>query len=56
MCSKCADIENKIAHYRRMAIHVPDELTLEGIAVLLRAMTVEKAALHPVMDSTLSGI
>jgi hypothetical protein len=34
-----------------MAIYVPDQLTLEGIAVLLKAMLKEKAAFHPAIGT-----
>ena len=47
MCDKCTEFDNKIAHYTRMALRVTDQLTLDGIAQLIKQKTEEKAALHP---------
>jgi hypothetical protein len=46
MCVKCNEFDNKIAHYQRIAVHVTDQQTLEGIAGLIKQMTAEKAAIH----------
>ena len=47
MCKKCAELDGKIEHYRRISTHVTDQLTLDGIAGLIKQMLAEKAALHP---------
>jgi hypothetical protein len=46
MCQKCTEIDGKIEHYKRISTYVTDELTLEGIAGLIKQMTAEKAALR----------
>jgi hypothetical protein len=46
MCAKCNEIESKIAHYKRIAIHVTDQQTLDGIASLLKQMTADKASVR----------
>jgi len=43
MCEKCRKLDEKIAHYREVAM---DERTLEGIEMLIRNLEAEKAALH----------
>jgi hypothetical protein len=45
MCEKCDHIEQKIAHYRRLAVHITDTQTLNGITALIGQMTTKKAAL-----------
>lgn len=45
MCEKCNEFDKKTAHYRRMAVHVTDPRTLNGIATLIKEMTTDKAAL-----------
>ena len=47
MCAKCNELNDKIAHYRRMAVYITDQLTLEGIETLIERMTHERAAIHP---------
>ena len=47
MCSKCEEFDEKIAHYRRMAGYITDELTLMGIKDLITKAADEKTALHP---------
>jgi hypothetical protein len=39
----CTDHDNKIAQYRRIAVHVTDQLTLDGIANLIKEITAKKA-------------
>ena len=46
MCEKCNEFDSKIAHYRRIAIHMTDQQTLDGIAGLIKRMMVEKAAIR----------
>jgi hypothetical protein len=46
MCKKCTELNDKIEHYKRISTYVTDELTLDGIAGLIKQMVAEKAALH----------
>jgi len=46
MCKKCVELDDKIAHYKRISTYVTDQLTLDGIAGLIKQMQSEKAALH----------
>ena len=47
MCERCAELDARIEHYKRIATYVTDQLTLDGIAGLIKQMLAEKAALHP---------
>jgi len=47
MCKECTELNDKIEHYKRISTYVTDQLTLEGIAGLIKRMMAEKAALHP---------
>jgi hypothetical protein len=47
MCSKCKDFDEKIAHYRRIGVYIPDELTSNGIKQLIEQAMAGKSALHP---------
>ena len=47
MCEKCELIDERIAHYKRLARAITDPLMLAKIRVLLRQMDAEKIALHP---------
>ena len=46
MCGKCSEFDSKIAHYKRIAVHVTDQQTLDGIASLIKQMTADKAAIR----------
>ncbi len=46
MCNKCAELDDKIQHYQRMANYVTDRLTLDGIKGLIDGMKAQKQALH----------
>jgi hypothetical protein len=46
MCNKCHQLDQKIAHYRRMAVRITDQQTLDGIAGLINQMTKAKAAIR----------
>lgn len=50
MCDKCAELDDKISHYQRIAMHITDELTLDGIKKLIERASAEKAALHTSKD------
>ena len=45
MCEKCAELDSKIAHYRRVALNFADQRTLEGIELLIQKIAADKAAL-----------
>jgi hypothetical protein len=47
MCEKCAELDLKIEQYRALARRITDQLTLDGIALLIKRMEARKAALHP---------
>jgi len=46
MCNKCNEIDEKIAHYRRISQYVSDQLTRERIDQMFEDMVAEKRALH----------
>jgi hypothetical protein len=46
MCEKCEAIDKRIGHYREMAAHLTDALTLEGIGILIAKLEADKKALH----------
>ena len=46
MCIKCNELNSKIAHYKSIAIRITDQQTLDGIAVLIKQMTADKAAIR----------
>ena len=46
MCDKCTKLDQKIAHYRDIAVRMTDKQTLDGIARLIKEMTDAKATLH----------
>ena len=47
MCHECKVIDKKIGHYREMAKILNDEMTLDGISVLIAKLEASKRALHP---------
>jgi hypothetical protein len=47
MCETCTQLDDKIAHYMRLATGITDQLTLEAIEKLVAELRDEKAALHP---------
>jgi|KBSMisStaDraftv2_1062788.scaffolds.fasta_scaffold957382_2 hypothetical protein len=47
MCEKCKELDEKTAHYRKIATQVTDERTLKEIEILIKGFEVEKEALHP---------
>jgi len=46
MCDKCTELDEKIAHYRQLAVRIADKQTLDGIASLIKDMTDAKATLR----------
>jgi hypothetical protein len=47
MCEKCRGIDERVAHYHRIAGAITDKLTLDRIAELILKLDADKAALHP---------
>ena len=47
MCDKCAEIDGKIEHYRRIASQITDQLTLDRIKELIAKLESQKAEFHP---------
>jgi hypothetical protein len=47
MCDKCAELDKKIEHYRKLSASISDRLTLDGIKALIEEKQAQKAALHP---------
>jgi hypothetical protein len=47
ICDRCAELDRKIEHYRKLASGISDRLTIEGIADLMKEMEAQKAQLHP---------
>jgi hypothetical protein len=47
MCDKCAELDNKIEHYRSLVAKVMDPLTAERVGKLFEDMQAQKAGLHP---------
>jgi hypothetical protein len=46
MCEKCAQLDAKIEHYRRLSFRLTDQRTLEGIEKLIEQMKAQKATIH----------
>ena len=47
MCEKCEELDQKIAHVRRLAKAGLDALTLSRFAALIEEYERQKKALHP---------
>jgi hypothetical protein len=47
MCDKCAELDGKIAHYRKLASGISDRLTLDGIEDRIKEMEAQKVQFHP---------
>jgi hypothetical protein len=47
MCDKCAELDKKIEHYRRMLLSIGDQITIERIEALIADLKTQKATLHP---------
>jgi hypothetical protein len=46
MCDKCAELDEKIARYRRISSSISDQLTIDRISVLIAELEAQQAALH----------
>ncbi|MGX1102569.1 MULTISPECIES: hypothetical protein [Bradyrhizobium] len=47
MCEKCVELDGKIEHLKALSIHVTDEFTLAGMALLTKHYEDQKRELHP---------
>jgi hypothetical protein len=47
MCEKCVELDRKIERYRRLALGLTDQLTVDRIKQLIQELATEKAELHP---------
>ena len=47
MCDTCAQLDDKIVHYRKVMSAMTDQLTIERIAALVSELEAQIAALHP---------
>jgi len=47
MCDTSDQLDEKIAHYRKVMSAMTDQLTIERIAALVTELEAQKAALHP---------
>jgi hypothetical protein len=47
MCEKCASLDKKIEHYRKLLLGIADQLTVDRIKSLIGDLQAQKAALHP---------
>jgi len=47
MCDKCAELDEKVDHYRRISRSITDQLTIDRINEAIAKCEAQKAALHP---------
>jgi hypothetical protein len=47
MCNKCAELDERIRHYRGIASRITDQRTIDGIKRLIADMEAKKKVLHP---------
>ena len=47
MCDKCAELDKKSEHYRRMLLSIGDQITIERIEALIADLQTQKATLQP---------
>ena len=50
MCEKCAQLNEKIVHCKALSQHITDQLTLDGIAILIEQYEAQKRELHPTQE------
>lgn len=55
MCAKCAELDQKIDYCRHFAARCDDQLTQEGVAMLIDSYSSEKNALHTSPESGRDG-
>lgn len=47
MCTLCSELDHRLDQCRRLSASITDELTLNGIALLIEKYEADKQALHP---------
>jgi hypothetical protein len=47
MCTLCSELDRRLDHCRRLLDSTTDQLTLNGIALLIEKYEADKHALHP---------
>jgi hypothetical protein len=47
MCEKCAQLDERIVHCKALSTQTTDQLTLDGIAILVGQYEAQKRELHP---------
>ena len=47
MCARCAQLDEKLQHYRRIADRVGDKLTTAALDNLAEQYAAQKLAMHP---------
>jgi hypothetical protein len=47
MCKKCVQLDEKIVRCKALSKHTTDQLTLEGITILIGQYEAQKRELHP---------
>ncbi len=47
MCTLCSELDRRLDHCRRLSDSTTDQLTLNGIALLIEKYEADKQALHP---------
>jgi hypothetical protein len=47
MCGICNQLDENIAHYKKIQAAMTDQLTIERIAALVAELEAQKVALHP---------
>lgn len=47
MCDACNQLDQKIAHYRKVMKAMTDQLTIERIAALVAELETQKTTIHP---------
>jgi len=50
MCDKCIELDDRIELYRRISEPINDQLTIDRIKELIKALQCQKAALHPELN------
>jgi hypothetical protein len=46
MCDKCAALDAKIEHWRKLATDLSDRFTLDAVASLIKKMEAQKLQFH----------
>jgi hypothetical protein len=47
MCDKCQELQKKIDRYRRLAVSINDQLTIDQLNQVIENLEAEKVKLHP---------